>query len=227
MTGPRTLTVLVGTLPVEDGQTAPPVVGKVGHYRLLFAEAEHDEPDATIGTVRARAEPLGDGAPSRGGLMWDGTSHDEPPSWRIMLHGNGWTALWSAPRPVVGEVEPLPVCPRPHPRSRGSPFATIVVDTYIKFVSEKQRLSASVDADMIEAGRQAVATGLAESMSGWVNAALRRQSEHDERLRAADRFIAAYEAEHGVITSEDMERAEREMRERAIVVRGGQVHRPA
>lgn len=84
-------------------------------------------------------------------------------------------------------------------------MSKIVVETYARSMSEKRRVSASVDADMIEAGRQAVTAGLAENMGAWVNAALRRQSEHDERLRAADRFIAAYEAEYGVITEEDME----------------------
>lgn len=38
-------------------------------------------------------------------------------------------------------------------------------------------------------------------------------------------FIAAYEAEHGEITEEEMEAAVRSMRERAIVVRGGKVVR--
>ncbi len=57
-------------------------------------------------------------------------------------------------------------------------------------MSEKRRVSASVDAEMIEAGHQAVAAGFAETMSAWVNAALHRQSEHDARLRAADRFLA-------------------------------------
>lgn len=84
----------------------------------------------------------------------------------------------------------------------------------------KQRLSASVDADMIEAGRQAVARGEAESLSAWVNAALHRQAEHDQRLQAMDEFIAQYEAEHGEITEEEMEAAERWARENAIVVNG-------
>jgi histidinol dehydrogenase len=87
-------------------------------------------------------------------------------------------------------------------------------------MSVKQRLSASVDADMIEAGRQAVVRGDAESLSAWVNAALHRQAEHDQRLQAMDAFIAEYEAEHGEITEEEMEAAERWARENAIVVNG-------
>lgn len=103
---PRTLSVLVGTLPIEDGQIPPPVVGDVGVFPLLFREAgpEADGPDATTTTVQARAEPVGDGVPTRGAMMWDGTVRDDPPHWPIRLHGNGWTATWLAPRPVIGEV---------------------------------------------------------------------------------------------------------------------------
>ncbi|MGH3611532.1 MAG: hypothetical protein ACRDRK_02710 [Pseudonocardia sp.] len=87
-------------------------------------------------------------------------------------------------------------------------------------MSEKRRLSVSVDAELVEAGQAAVAAGHAASMSAWVNAALRERSEHDSRLRAADEFFTWFEAEYGEITEEEMERAEREMRARAIVVRG-------
>ena len=52
----------------------------------------------------------------------------------------------------------------------------------------KRRLSASVDAAVIEAGQAAVAEGSADSLSGWVNDALHRQADHDRRLRALDDF---------------------------------------
>lgn len=65
------------------------MVGEVGHFWLVFSEAEHDEPDATEITVQARAEPLGTGRPSRGGMMWDGTVRDDPPIWPTTPHGNG------------------------------------------------------------------------------------------------------------------------------------------
>jgi len=87
-------------------------------------------------------------------------------------------------------------------------------------MSEKTRLSASVDAELIEAGRTAVAAGRAESLSAWVNDALHRQAEHERRLKALGEFITAYEEEHGEITEEEMIDAERRARERAIVVRG-------
>ena len=56
-----------------------------------------------------------------------------------------------------------------------------------------------------------------------VSDALRLKAEHDRRLRGMDDFIAAYEAEHGVITDEEMDAAYRRAKARAIVVRGGRV----
>lgn len=90
----------------------------------------------------------------------------------------------------------------------------------------KQRLSASVDADLLEAGRAAVAAGEAGNLSEWVNDALRKQAEHDRRLRAAGEFIAAYEAEHGTIIDDEIDEAWRRARARAIVVRDGRVMLP-
>jgi hypothetical protein len=86
-------------------------------------------------------------------------------------------------------------------------------------MSGKQRLSASVDADLVAVGQDAVAQGQAESMSAWVNDALRLKAAHDRRMQALDEFVAAYEAEHGEITEEEMREAARRARGRAVVVR--------
>ena len=91
----------------------------------------------------------------------------------------------------------------------------------------KRRLSASVGGDLIRAAEQAVADGRAESVSAWVDEAMRRHVEHDQRVRALGEFISAWEAEHGEITQEEMEAAARTARRRAIVVRGGSVRKPA
>jgi Arc/MetJ-type ribon-helix-helix transcriptional regulator len=87
-------------------------------------------------------------------------------------------------------------------------------------MSTKQRLSASVDAGLMAAAQQAVADGRAESISAWVNDALRLKADHDRRLQALDEFLATYEAEHGEITEDEMRDAARRARERAVVVRG-------
>jgi len=94
---------------------------------------------------------------------------------------------------------------------------------YALSMTAKARLSATVDADLIAASQAAVAAGEAESLSAWVNDALRLKIEHDRRLRGIDDYIAAYEAEYGEITDEEMDAAYRAARARAIVVRGGDV----
>jgi hypothetical protein len=45
-------------------------------------------------------------------------------------------------------------------------------------------------------------------------------TDHDRRLAALDEFVAAYEAEHGEISEQEMRDAARRARARAIVVRG-------
>ena len=87
-------------------------------------------------------------------------------------------------------------------------------------MSVKERLSVSVDGDHAAAGRAAVAEGRSESLSAWVNEALARHAAHERRLRALDAFFAAYEAEHGEITAEEMVAAKRHYQQRAVVVRG-------
>lgn len=83
----------------------------------------------------------------------------------------------------------------------------------------KVRLSASVDAELVAAAEAAVAQGRLESVSAWVNEALRAKAEHDRRLDALGAFIAAYEAEHGEISSEEMRNAARSARARAARVK--------
>ena len=86
--------------------------------------------------------------------------------------------------------------------------------------TRKERLTVTVDPDLIEAGNQAVAAGLAESLSGWVNAALVERAIRDRRLRSLSDAITAYEADHGQITADEMATQARRDREEAVVVRG-------
>ncbi len=86
-------------------------------------------------------------------------------------------------------------------------------------MTNRERLSATVEADLLDAARAAVAEGRAESLSAWVNEALRRQADHDSRRQALGEFIGAYEAEHGEITEEEIRDATRRTRSRAVVVR--------
>jgi Arc/MetJ-type ribon-helix-helix transcriptional regulator len=84
----------------------------------------------------------------------------------------------------------------------------------------KERLTVTVDRDLIEEADQAVRDGRADSMSGYVNAALAEYSAKQRRLVALAKAIKAYEAEFGEITEEDMDERIRLDKARAIVVRG-------
>jgi hypothetical protein len=86
-------------------------------------------------------------------------------------------------------------------------------------MTNRARLSASVDAELLVAGRIAVDEGRAENLSAWVNAALQRQADHDRRMTALDRFLHAYEAEHGEITDDEIGEATRRAQSRAVIVR--------
>jgi Arc/MetJ-type ribon-helix-helix transcriptional regulator len=85
-------------------------------------------------------------------------------------------------------------------------------------VGTKERLSASVDPELILAARRAVQEGSAESVSAWVNEALRRMALEDERHRAFDVFLSEFEADNGAITDHDIAAAERWAAERVIRV---------
>ena len=83
-------------------------------------------------------------------------------------------------------------------------------------MSGKLRLSASVDAELLAAAEAAVAGGRFESVSAWVNDALRLKAEQDRRLEALGAFVAAYEKEHGTISADEMRSAVRRARSRAV-----------
>lgn len=84
----------------------------------------------------------------------------------------------------------------------------------------KERLTVTVDPELIEEGYSAVAAGLAESLSSWVNAALAAKVSQDRKLRALAAAVAAYEAQFGEITADEVEAQRRADREAAVVVRG-------
>lgn len=84
----------------------------------------------------------------------------------------------------------------------------------------KHRLTVTVDPELVEAGNNAVVTGAAESMSGWVSAALTEKVRRDAQLEHLHAAIEEYEAEHGVITAEEITSQRRIDREDAVIVRG-------
>lgn len=86
--------------------------------------------------------------------------------------------------------------------------------------AKKQRLTVTVDPALVEAGSRAVVDGAAESLSGWVSAALAEKVDRDQKLAHLRAAIADYEAEFGEITAEELVTQLRTDREDAVVVRG-------
>ncbi|MEO5679295.1 MAG: hypothetical protein ABIS47_06475 [Acidimicrobiales bacterium] len=83
----------------------------------------------------------------------------------------------------------------------------------------KQRLTVTVDPELVEAASRAVANGEAGSLSGWVSAALSEKVDRDRKLGHLRAAVADYEAEVGEITAEEMVAQARADREDAVVVR--------
>jgi glycerol dehydrogenase-like iron-containing ADH family enzyme len=84
----------------------------------------------------------------------------------------------------------------------------------------KQRLTVTVDPELVAAGQRAVASGYADSVSGWVSTALEDKVRHDHKLSLLAAAIADFEREFGEITAEEMATQRRADRASATVVRG-------
>jgi ribonuclease HII len=85
----------------------------------------------------------------------------------------------------------------------------------------KQRLTVTVDPELIETGNRAVASGEADSLSGWVSAAIVDKVQRDRTLASLRAAIVDYEAEYGEITVAEIAAQRRADRQDAVVVRGG------
>lgn len=79
----------------------------------------------------------------------------------------------------------------------------------------------TVDRALLRAGSEAVASGRAASLSGWVNLALHERAAKERRLAAMGDAIAAYEAEFGAISSDELAAQRRADRRAAVVVTPG------
>jgi len=88
-----------------------------------------------------------------------------------------------------------------------------------RMTQRKHRLTVTVDPELVEAAHRAVASGSADSVSGWVSAALTDRARLDQQLARLGDSIAAYEAEFGEITTEEIARQRRADRQHAVVVR--------
>jgi Arc/MetJ-type ribon-helix-helix transcriptional regulator len=84
----------------------------------------------------------------------------------------------------------------------------------------KERLTVTVDPDLIAAGNDAVSEGRAESLSAWVNSALAEKLTRERRLTALAEAVATYEARFGAISLQELDEQRRADRHAAVVVRG-------
>lgn len=66
--------------------------------------------------------------------------------------------------------------------------------------AKKQRLTVTVDPELVEAGQRAVESGEAESVSSWVSIALEEKLRRDHKLRLLAAAVADFEGEFGEIT---------------------------
>jgi len=86
--------------------------------------------------------------------------------------------------------------------------------------SKKERVTLTLDRELVEAAGQAVRSGRADSLSGWINQALSEKVTRERRLRGLSAAITAYESEFGEITEGEMNAQRRADRRDALVVRG-------
>lgn len=84
----------------------------------------------------------------------------------------------------------------------------------------KQRLTVTVDPDLVDAGNRAVASGESDSLSAWVNTAMAEKARRDAQLTQLRLAVAEYEAEFGEISAEELAFQQRADRQDAVVIRG-------
>ena len=81
-------------------------------------------------------------------------------------------------------------------------------------------MTVTVDPELLEAANRAVSDGEAESVSGWVSAALVDKVAKDQKLADLQKAVEAYEAEFGEIAPEELAAQGRTDRAGAVIVRG-------
>lgn len=86
--------------------------------------------------------------------------------------------------------------------------------------ARKQRLTITVDSELVAAARAEVEAGRADSVSAWVGVAIRERAERERKLALLAEAVADFEAEFGEIGDDEITSNRRADRERSRVVRG-------
>ncbi len=84
---------------------------------------------------------------------------------------------------------------------------------------QKERVTVTIEFDLLDEVRAFVKEGTCRSLSEWINEAIAERLAEDRRLAVLRQMIAEYEAEHGVITEEDMAAVAQRDRDEATAYR--------
>ena len=90
---------------------------------------------------------------------------------------------------------------------------------------QKQRVTVTVDQADIDEANEAVRQGRARSVSEWVSEAMAQRRIKDRRLAVLGELISEYEAEHGVISDEEIAQQAQQDRDAAAAQRHAALHR--
>jgi hypothetical protein len=89
----------------------------------------------------------------------------------------------------------------------------------------KERVTVTIDSELLEAANRAVAEKRVASLSGWVNVALAERAAKEKRLRALAEAVAHYEGEFGPMSPAELLAQQRADKRSAVVVRPRARHR--
>ena len=84
---------------------------------------------------------------------------------------------------------------------------------------QKQRVTVTVDEELLQAASTAVSEGRSRSVSEWVGEAMAQRRDRDQRLAVLRRLVSEYEAEHGVISDDEIEEQAQRDRDAAASLR--------
>ena len=83
----------------------------------------------------------------------------------------------------------------------------------------KERITITVEIDLLNQAQSAVQAGICRSLSEWIGEAMAERLAHDARLAAMDELIADFEAEYGPITDEEIAEQRQRDRDASAVLR--------
>ncbi len=84
---------------------------------------------------------------------------------------------------------------------------------------QKQRVTVTVDEELLQEASAAVSEGHSRSVSEWIGEAMAQRRDRDQRLAVLRSLVSEYEAEHGVISDDEIEEQAQRDRDAAASLR--------